>query len=181
MNRKIATIAGAVLSLSVFMTACKKHKHDDHNHDEEELITNVRLKVFKQNNPVGEYVWDDPDGNGGNAPKIDTIRLKAADSTYRVNVEFRNPEEDKTPEIKKEKDDHEMYYENREGLNLAYIILDKDSNGRNLGLVSDWKIQNSSDGKVRITLKHKPGSKGDNDPVTKGETDIEVNFPVIVE
>jgi hypothetical protein len=163
------------------MTACEKHKHDDHNHDEEELITKVKLKVFKQSALIGEYVWDDADGVGGNAPKIDTIKLKAADSTYRVNVEFSNPDEDKTPEIKEEKDDHELYYENKESLNLSYKIIDKDSKGRNLGLESDWKIQNANDGKVKITLKHKPGTKAENDPVTKGETDIEVEFPVRID
>jgi hypothetical protein len=180
MNRKIATLAAAVLSLSIFMTSCKKD-HDDHNHDEEELITKVKLKVFKQSALIGEYVWDDADGDGGNAPKIDTIKLKAADSTYRVNVEFSNPEEDMTMVIREEKDEHELYYENKEGLNLSYTIIDKDSKGRNLGLESDWKIQNTDDGKVKITLKHKPGSKGDNDLVTKGETDIQVEFPVKVE
>ena len=180
MNRKIATLAAAVLSISVLMTACKKDH--DHDHSEEELITNVKLKVYKQNNLIGEYVWDDPDGVGsGNAPKIDTIKLKAADDIYRINVEFSNAQENKTTEIKNEKDDHELYYENREGLNIAYTIIDKDSKGRNLGLESDWKIQNTNDGKVRITLKHKPGSKRDNDSVTEGETDIEVEFPVIVE
>jgi hypothetical protein len=162
------------------MTSCKKD-HDDHNHDEEELITKVKLKVFKQSALIGEYVWDDADGDGGNAPKIDTIKLKAADSTYRVNVEFSNPEEDMTMVIREEKDEHELYYENKEGLNLSYTIIDKDSKGRNLGLESDWKIQNTDDGKVKITLKHKPGSKGDNDLVTKGETDIQVEFPVKVE
>ena len=83
--------------------------------------------------------------------------------------------------IREEKDEHELYYENKEGLNLSYTIIDKDSKGRNLGLESDWKIQNTDDGKVKITLKHKPGSKGDNDLVTKGETDIQVEFPVKVE
>ena len=180
MNRKIATLAAAVLSISVFMTACKKDH--DHDHSEEELITKVKLKFYKQNNLIEEYVWDDADGVGsGNAPKIDTIKLKAADSEYRVNVEFSNPNEDKTTEIKNEKDDHELYYENKEDLNLVYTIIDKDSKERNLGLESDWKIQDTNDGKVRITLKHKPGSKGDNDSVEKGETDIQVEFPVIVE
>jgi hypothetical protein len=31
---------------------------------------------------------------------------------------------------------------------------------------------------MKITLKHKPGAKIAGDPVTKGETDVEVEFNV---
>jgi hypothetical protein len=34
---------------------------------------------------------------------------------------------------------------------------------------------------MKITLKHKPGAKAGGDPVTKGETDIEVVFPVKIQ
>ena len=184
MKVKIATLAASVLSLSLFMTACTKHDHDhdDHNHDEEELITKVKLKFYQQGAFIEDFVFDDPDGvGGGNAPKIDTIKLSPNQIYDSVTVEFSNPNEDKTPEIRAEANDHELFYDNIAPLDIVYSDYDKDGNGLKLGLKAKWETKNAVSGKVRLTLKHKPGTKAANDPVTKGETEIEVEFPVKVE
>jgi len=34
---------------------------------------------------------------------------------------------------------------------------------------------------VNVTLKHKPGVKAANDPITKGETDISIDFKLIIQ
>ena len=184
MNRKIATLAAAVLSISVLMSACKKddHDHDDHNHDEEELITKVKLKFYQQGAFREDYVWDDPDGDGGNPPAIDTIKLSASTIYDSVQVEFSNANEDITEEVRQENLDHEVFYTKSKNLPLVIFTTDADDKDQPLGLTSIWTTTvTKASGDVRITLKHKPGIKGNNDPVTKGETDIEVEFPVKVE
>lgn len=183
MNRKMATLAGAMLSLSVLMTACTKdhdHDHDDHDHNEEELITKVILKVYQGTN-VAQYKWDDADGVGGNKAVIDTIKLVPNTTYDSVKIEFSNPNEDKTPEIRKEANDHEVFYESISPLNILFSEYDTDANGYKLGLKAKWETKEATSGKVKIVLIHKPGIKALNDPITKGETDIEVEFPVIVE
>jgi hypothetical protein len=58
--------------------------------------------------------------------------------------------------------------------------LNTDSKGLPLGLSSTWQSGATGTGKMKITLKHKPGTKAAGDPVTKGETDVEVEFNVRV-
>jgi hypothetical protein len=50
-----------------------------------------------------------------------------------------------------------------------------------LGTTSTWTTTGVSNGTVKITLKHKPGIKAAGDPVSKGETDIEVSFTTKVQ
>jgi hypothetical protein len=184
MNRKIATLAAAVLSISVLMTACKKddHDHDDHNHDEEELITKVKLKFYQQGAFIEDYVWDDPDGDGGNVPAIDTIKLSASTIYDSVQVEFSNANEDITVEVRQENLDHEVFYTKSKNLPLVIFTTDVDDKGQPLGLTSIWTTTGTkTSGDVRITLKHKPGIKGSSDEISKGETDIDVRFPIVIQ
>ena len=179
MNRKIATLFGMLLSFSMLMTSCKK----DHNHDEEgELITTVKLN-FEGGGETKTVTWKDADGDGGNQPVIESISLKP-NTTYNVSVEFldesKNPVEDITEEIKEEDDDHEVFYVKSSGLGLTITRLDKDSAGRDLGLLSTWVTTSNGTGSVQVVLKHKPGEKQLGDDVSKGETDIEVNFPISI-
>jgi hypothetical protein len=47
-----------------------------------------------------------------------------------------------------------------------------------LGLLTNWKSGSASNGQLMISLKHQPGIKDGS--ADKGETDVEINFPVIV-
>jgi hypothetical protein len=185
MNRKIVTLAVAVISLSLFLTACQKEDSPPAVNNEEELITTVKLKI-KETGAIDpeEFIWEDLDGEGGKAPDFDTISLKA-NKTYEVEVEFldesKTPAEDITEEIKEEEDEHEVFYIKSKNLPLLIYTTDFDAEQRPLGLQSEWiTTKPTTGGSVKVVLKHKPGIKNFNDDVTKGESDIEVSFPLIV-
>lgn len=166
----------AVISLTV--SAC----HKDHDHDEEELITTVRLKFTSANGDVLNYSWQDLDGEGGNAPVIQNILL-AANTTYAVEMELLNesvnPAEDITKEIQEEANEH-LFVFNVSVSGLTIVITDKDSNNRDLGLKSTWTTNNPANGSVNILLKHNPNKTASN-PAATGSTDIDISFPVVIE
>ena len=149
---------------------------DDHDH-EEEVITGARLTF----NGSTTYSFSDPDGEGGNNPTIDTIRLKV-DSTYSVSVsvwnETEDPEHDVTEEISEEKEEHILCF-SPTGVGLNITRTDTDANNYEVGLTSSWEATSAGIGAVTVSLKHQPGSK--DGTCTPGETDIEVVFPVVIE
>ncbi len=168
----------AVISLTV--SAC--HKDDDHDHDEEELITTVRLKFTPPSGPVLNFSWQDLDGEGGNAPIIPTVNL-AANTTYSVELELLNesvtPTEDITEEIQEEANEHLFVY-NVNTTGLTVVITDKDGNNRDLGLKSTWTTTSPATGNINILLKHNPNKTASN-PAATGSTDIDITLPVVIE
>ena len=55
-----------------------------------------------------------------------------------------------------------------------------DSDGTfEIGLTSDWITGNYSNGLVTITLKHQPGVK--DGTCSPGDTDVEIQFPIIIQ
>jgi len=155
---------------------------DNINPNEEELITTVRLAFTDTDNNSSTFQFTDPDGEGGNAPNIETIILEQGKS-YSVSAQFLdesdpNEVEDITVEILEEDDEHLVCFEssNVDGLTIQRV----DTDGSfEVGLQSSWVLTDSasaSNGVVKLTLKHQPGTKdGSCEP---GDTDVEVDFPL---
>lgn len=174
-NMLLATVC---LLGAVAFSSCEK---DDHSHDEEELITTVNVIATEVGGAATTFTFRDTDGPGGMAPsKFDSIILNA-NKTYSVSIQFLNesvtPAEDITKEIKEEDDEHQLYFQPT-GVALTVSGLDADSKGLPLGLTSTWTAGAVGKGSMKVTLKHKPGTKAAGDPVTKGETDVEIDFGV---
>lgn len=160
--------------------------------EEEELITTLKITmvpVGKAQTVVGTY--SDPDGPGGNQATVNTLRLEA-NTTYNATVtlfdESKTPAAELTSEIETEADEHELFYQTLDNLMLAITKTDRDNSQRPVGLKAQIVTSGSSTGKLRITLKHQPNLKvGANEPnreqtgITRGETDVQAEFPVIVE
>lgn len=172
-----------IILLSVFSVSCSKV--DDEMGNEEELITTLRLTLRETGTAtVKVFEFKDPDGAGGNPPtKFDPIILSPS-KNYTCTIDVLNesvtPAVDITAEIIAESDDHQFYFEPA-GVNINVINLDTDTQGLPLGVSSTWNTGASSNGTLKVTLKHKPGSKASGDLVSKGETDIEVNFTAQVQ
>jgi hypothetical protein len=166
-----------LLAITVLFTACKKDKNET---NEEELITTIKLDFV----PVGggataSFTFKDLDGDGGAPPTLYQDIVLAPNKTYNVSITLTNesvsPAEDITAEVASEGVDHQFYYAPT-GANVTVSNLNNDGGGLPLGLTSTWTTTAVSNGTVKITLKHKPGIKAAGDLVTKGDTDVELDW-----
>ncbi|HMP98214.1 MAG TPA: hypothetical protein PKC24_00445 [Cyclobacteriaceae bacterium] len=169
-----------LVATMLLFTSCGE---DPEPENEEELITTVKLtfSVVGMASTPQTFTWRDLDGDGPNAPVIETITLQA-DRTYAVSIELlnesENPAEDITEEIDEERDEHLFCFEATNGLNLAITRTDTDGTFE-VGLESEWVTGAASTGSVTVILKHQPGTKnGSCDP---GEVDVEATFPVVIQ
>lgn len=173
MNSKLSAILLA--SGLLLLGACKKETTEE---NAEELITTLKVVLTEQGSgAITTFQFKDPDGDAGNPPTVfDEIILKP-NKTYTCALEVLNesvsPAESLNAEIQAESNDHQFYF-TASGANVTVSNLNNDSNGLPLGLTSTWTTGANSTGKIQIVLKHKPGVKASGDPVTKGDTDIEL-------
>jgi hypothetical protein len=177
MKRKLMYLMTAV---ALFSVSCEKDDKEDPN--EEEVITTVRVSLVEAGTTTPQvFTFRDIDGPGGAAPTVfDSIRINA-NKPYAATLQFLNesvtPAEDITAEVTAEANDHQVYFE-PSGVNLIASNLNTDGRGLPLGITSTWTAGAVAIGKMKVTLKHKPGAKAAGDPVSKGETDVEVEFGV---
>jgi hypothetical protein len=185
--KKNVLFSAVLLFFVLVLNSCKKDPVVDPN--EGELITTVRLKLTNtlssSINPL-VYEFKDLDGEGGAAPvKFDDIVLQK-NIPYICEVTVLNesvsPADDITKEIKAEANDHQFYFVPSSSNLLTVSNLDTDTQGLPLGLSSFWVTGlNPGTGTVKVVLKHKPGTKAANDLINKGDTDIELNFKLIIQ
>ncbi|MFZ1689367.1 MAG: type 1 periplasmic binding fold superfamily protein [Flavobacteriales bacterium] len=157
--------------------------------NEEELITTVTLHFHSANDVEHKHFeFRDLDGDGGNPPII-TADTLSADSVYEVSIEVLDESgtvaEDITAEILAEDEDHQFFFQFTNA-NATVAYDDADSNGNPIGLATIWTMGAASDGSLVLTLRHQPDKDGagvDAGDITNagGETDVEVNFPVVIE
>lgn len=150
--------------------------------NEEEVITRVTWTLTPDDaaNETVVFSFVDTDGDGGNAPDITTTGTLAANATYDGAVTFANEDEQITPEVMEEDDEHQVFYPVAGGLNLTVSYDDMDDDGNPLGLQTEVSTGAASTGTVTVVLRHEP-MKGaaatiDNPAAAGGETDVEVTF-----
>ncbi|MEZ4401809.1 MAG: hypothetical protein R3B06_17405 [Kofleriaceae bacterium] len=175
--------------------------------NEGEVITTITLTFTPTGGgPPFTAVWDDPDGDGGAAPTIDTIAVGAG-AAYRMTVTFQNrlvdPPEDITTEVRDEGVQHQLFFtgtavdgpaSDHPGAALAQAYADADANGLPLGLANDLTVAPAAGGDLTVTLRHLPPVNGtavktaDLAATVKasgvdalpGQSDAHVTFPVAV-
>jgi hypothetical protein len=183
-----------ILTLSI-LSSCKKDDGNvakPANPNETELITTVKLIISPAaNSSVKFYAsYRDLDGDGGNAPVIDTLRFDA-NTEYNVQIlvldETKNPVDTISKEIEEEKDAHQFFYSKVGTYNLTTTYLDFDDNdvpvGLNIKLNTTTGFSEKTN-KFQVVLKHQPGIKpttGSTGDASLGETDIEVYFPILIQ
>lgn len=168
-----------VLFLSAsLLSSCDKDTVEEPE-NESELITTVTLTMQEvgTTNTV-TATFRDPDGEGGNAPtQFDEIVLKP-NKVYHTMItlldESKTPAENITEEVEEESDEHQFFYTPTSGLNITVAYDDKDSKNLPVGLMTNITTGAASTGKLKVTLKHQPGTKNNN--IATGETDVELDF-----
>lgn len=139
----------------------------------EEVITTMRLELV----PMGggstiNAAWDDPDGDGGEPPMIDTL-LVNFNTAYAVTVRFQNaletPPEEITDEVRDESDEHQVFFTgtavngpaaDNPGAPLTHAYTDMDVNGLPIGLANTFTSGAGGDGQLTVTLRHLPPVNG---------------------
>ena len=171
--------------------------------NEEEVITTVILELEDEAGNDIDFVFEDLDGDGGNAPEITSEPL-AANTTYHGHIEFLNElaeeeeeeeeededehghahGEDVTEEIREEAEEHQVFYVLSSGVDATaqYEDDDVDADGNPVGLEVIITTGDASTGTLTITLRHEP--KKPNDGTLSdagGETDVEVTFDMVIQ
>lgn len=191
-NKSIFFILASTFFLAV--TSCKKKKDEvaaPVNPNETELITTVKLIVYPVNNAaaISEFAFRDFDGDGGMAPKIDTIRLEQ-NTEYHFQVlvldQTKTPVDTTSKEIQSEKNVHQFFYTKIGTYDLTTTYLDFDDHNVPLGLnikVNTGTAFTEKTNKLKVVLKHQPGLKptSGNGNSALGETDIDIEFPILVQ
>lgn len=177
----------SIFFLLLILSSCND---DDVTPDnDEEVITTLTLSLTPSSGGVPVVmVFQDLDGDGGNAPTV-TGGTLAANTTYSGSATFLNeaesPAEDITEEIEEEDEEHQVFYA-ASGINITPSYNDMDEDGNPIGLATTMQTGSASSGTLTVTLRHEPNksatgvSAGD---ITNagGETDIEVTFPVSIQ
>lgn len=177
----------SVFILFVF-AACKKDEDNPETpppvSNSGEIITTLTLRFTDTAGvqPAVSYTFRDPDGEGGN-PHVtfDQITLQSL-TTYNCEIllldETKNPADTISNEVLEEADEHLFCYEVT-GSQVSIIRTDTDGTYE-LGLETLWTTAGASTGNVVVTLKHQPGGIK-NGTCTPGDTDVELEFDLIVE
>jgi len=173
------------LFVCVFLFSCGPKDPDDVNG--EELITTLIYTVTNTDtNESLEFVYRDLDGDAGNAPEV-TVPILKANTSYTADIslldESKTPAESIDEEVDEEADEHQFFFTS-EILDVMYA--DTDSAGNPVGLKSTFSTADAGSGSLQIILRHKPAKDAagvsDNDITNAGgDTDIQVNFDVVVE
>ena len=182
-----------VLGLLLLAPACRKGADDPIAPSppvhEEEVVTTVRIDLQSTGGAQHRtFIYRDPDGDGGAAPII-TADTLSADTLYTAHVHFLNesvdPAEDITHEIEEEGTSHQVFHI-VSGAPLTITYADADANGHPIGLQCMWAAGPAGSGTLTLVLRHgpqkdAPGVADGDITLAGGETDISVEFPVVVE
>lgn len=155
----------------------------------EELITTLIIHFVPHGGgPAIVFEFADLDGPGGNDPVITTQAL-ASNTLYHATLtvlnESETPVEDITLEIIEEGADHQFFFI-VSGVQMTHTYDDQDENDNPIGVLNSFMTGDSGSGTLTVVLRHEPdkfaaGVKDGNLANAGGETDIEVEFPLVVE
>jgi len=177
-----------IILIAVTIVSCKKDPVAPVN--ESELITTVKLTLTDTAAPYTSYsfTWRDLDGDGGNAPVIDSINIPVGKvfAASLLLLDERTADVDTiSNEIEEESVDHQFFYQSTPTdalTNFTYTSFDDD--GKPLGSEFGFKTKaTTTNATFRISLVHQPeksaaGVASGDITNAGGETDIEVDFPV---
>lgn len=170
---------------------CEDDPTNPENGNEQELITTVTLTLTENgtSNTV-TATFRDLDGDGGAAPTIGTLTLKAG-STYTGSIELldesKTPAEDITAEVEEEADAHQFFYTPQGDVagRLTVTVTDKDANNLPLGLAftvavsAGPAVTGSAANSLNIVLSHfDEVAKNGTDP--SDESDVDIDVPVTI-
>jgi hypothetical protein len=190
------------IAFGLLLAACGGD--DGGSSNDNEVITTVILRFTPTTGSAVTAEFDDPDGDGGQAPTVDPVSLPAGN--YTLTVQFQNrletPPEEITDEVRDEHDVHLLLFTgtavvgpattNTSGP-LMQSYSDMDGNGLPVGLENSI-VASAGTGQLTVTLRHMPPEEPPMKSATTvmdvktggidsigGGTDAQVNFAVTVQ
>lgn len=184
-KNRIIIFSCFALSLLFSMTACKNTSVDVE--EENEIITTVKLH-FTTGGIKQTFIFNDSDGDGGNAPtKFDNIKLKP-NTSYTLTVELldesKTPANNITNEVATESDEHLFVFTPLPASLLTYTYGDKDARNFPIGLTGTAKTGAAGTGKLKVQLRHQPpvnGKEVKNGTPTPGSDDVNLDFNISIQ
>ena len=170
-------IFSLMLGFIALLDSCKNDATPSAN----ETITT--MKVIAQNltsNTTDTFTYVNFNESKPNPPAfVDTIRLHPK-TAYAIQIALINDlnHQTVTDTIIAKADSHLMIYNIDPTQLMTVKILDKDSKGLPLGMFSTWTTSDSTNGWLRMILRHQQGNK--NGTENPGSNDFEADFPVSV-
>ncbi len=186
MKKSLLVIVPFLIFFAASLTSC-----DPTVENEQELITTVKLTLTSMSSDsVVTLLFQDLDGDGGNAPITTVSGTIAANQSYNAKIdildETATPADDITTEVEAEGINHQLFYLPNNGLNLTFAYSDVDANAKPIGISTAVSAGSASNGTLRIVLRHEPDKSATNvsmGDITNagGETDFDVEFDVVVQ
>lgn len=170
------------------LSACRKDVDNPQPDGQHGTVTTLRLVLTDSSTLPARrdtFVFDDPDGAGGQQPiRWDTLRLRS-ERTYRAQIlltnRLANPPQDLNPLIKAQGTQHLVVF----GADTSLVriqITDRDQLNLPLGLESLWHSGNRlATGTLSINLRHIAFGKNLNSGANSGHSDVLVLFPLTLQ
>jgi hypothetical protein len=191
---------GAVIVAAAFTSGCEAD--DPTREDTPELITKATLTFTPASaGPAVVVTAIDPDGLGVQNMIVDGPVILAPSESYVLTIDLINelaqpndPAYDIGEEVAEEGDEHLFFFSwtnnvftdpagdgNIDNRADEVNYLDEDSNALPLGLQTSWVAGGVSSGSFRVVLKHQPDLKSSTSTSSMGETDLDLQFTVMIQ
>lgn len=175
-----------LLLITFAVTGCKD---DVQPINEEEVINEVVIQLTAADQSVYTLRYYDADGDLSGSPVItaDTLPLHSVlEGTITLTNSLVQPAEDITEEVREEGDDHQLFYivNGNQAPDITYR--DVDNNQLPIGLAFTMATKDATQATLTVILRHLPnktaiGVKEGDIANAGGETDIQIDFPLIVQ
>lgn len=183
MRTHIIGYIASALATGMLLTGCSEENpvtpRDDHD-----VVTTITLSCVSTTGDTLSFTWQDDDAQGSAPPsRIDTIRLPAhAHFTGNVHVynSTVNPVADITPSILADANHHQFMFTDSRKL-VEFSATDTDANGKPIGLKYSLMTGENGSSTLRVSLYHYENATDKVDNVPGSESDISVEFPLLIE
>ncbi|WP_018620851.1 hypothetical protein [Spirosoma luteum] len=174
------------LSCVLLVTAsCSKDEQNVTPTDDNEAITTATLTLTNKATPTERVTATIENLNTTADFSKATLNLKA-NTTYTGVITLldktKTPTLDATQEIRGKANEHLFVYTPTPASLLTITPMDRDTNPAPgpypTGLATEIKTGAAGTGKLKVVLRHQPGSK--NGTPTPGTSDLDTDFPVVV-
>ncbi|NDC40118.1 MAG: hypothetical protein EBZ77_00950 [Chitinophagia bacterium] len=178
-----------VAAFALLFAACKKK--DDAQPVEQELITTLKFALTDTAGHTDTFVYRIENGFGSTSQgtvRIDTVKLRPlahyASACLLLN-EKATPAENTTEEILTERNVHLFLYQSTPATGAGSVSFtggSRDFNNLPFNQTGTIVAGAAGSGTLVINLMHEPTDKNGTTPATSGgETDAEVQFPVVIQ